>query len=60
MNIDKIIEVLNYLNMDYKITHTNDYSELKVPSNNELCNQILLFDCTNREVYDISEEREEE
>ena len=62
MKIDTIIEVLNYLNFDYKVIHTNDYSEVVIPTNNEFRDRSLLFECDTREVCynDVVEPDEEE
>lgn len=62
MKIDTIIEVLNYLSFDYKVIHTNDYSEVVIPTNNEFRDRSLLFECDTREIYsnDVVEPDEEE
>ena len=62
MKIDTIIEVLNYLSFDYKVIHTNDYSEVVIPTNNEFRDRSLLFECDTREIYsnDVIEPEEEE
>lgn len=62
MKIDTIIEVLNYLSFDYKVIHTNDYSEVLIPTNNEFRDRSLLFECDTREIYhnDVVELDEEE
>lgn len=51
MKIDTIIEVLNYLNLDYQVIHTNDYSQVIIPTNNGFRDRSLLFDCGDRNVY---------
>ena len=45
MKINTIIEVLNYLSFDYQIKHENDYSEIIIPTNNQLRDRNLLFEC---------------
>lgn len=51
MKIDTIIEILNYLNFNYQIKHTNDYSEMIIPTNNDFRDVVLLFDCEDRIIY---------
>ena len=51
MKIDTIIEILNYLNFDHQIKHTNDCSEIIIPTNNDFRNVVLLFDCEDRIIY---------
>lgn len=51
MKIDTIIEILNYLNFNYQIKHTNDCSKIIIPTNNDFRDIILLFDCEDRIIY---------
>ena len=51
MKIDTIIEVLNYLNFDYQVKHTNDYSQVIIPTNNEFTDRDLLFDYDDRIIF---------
>lgn len=44
MNINDVLKVLNALSLNYTINHTNDYSELIVPRNNDLVDAIITFD----------------
>ena len=62
MKIDTIIEILNYLNFDYQVIHTNDYSEVIIPTNNEFRDRKLFFDCGDRivEENDFVEPEEED
>lgn len=53
LNIDTFIEVLMALNMDFTISHTNDYSEMTVRSNNSLVGSFVLFDCGDRSIFKI-------
>lgn len=51
MNINKVLEVLNYLDFNYSVNHTNDYSEVIIPSNNDNANLCLMFDCVSKKIY---------
>ena len=51
MNIDTILQVLNYLDFNYSVNHTNDYSEVVIPANNEGADLSIMFDCASREIY---------
>lgn len=53
MNINKIIEILNILHLDYQIKHLNNYSELTVKSNSQLDDTYIIFDCADGEVGEI-------
>lgn len=62
MDVKEIIKVLMFLNMDFSVKHTNDYSEVEVISNNELPNRSVFFDRGTRKVWymadDIFDEEE--
>lgn len=60
MNIKDIINVCMALNLNFSINHTNDYSEMIVPSNNDFNDCVILFNCYDGKVYDISTNEEED
>lgn len=60
MSIDSILEVLNKCFLNYEVRHTNDYSEVIIPTNNDFRDTIVLFDCGSRKVFAIETEDNEE
>lgn len=51
--VDELMEILTILDMNFIVNHTNDYSELIIPRNNELVNCVVMFDCGSRKIIDI-------
>ena len=51
--MDELIEILTALDMNFTVNHTNDYSELVIPRNNDLVDCVVMFDCGSREIIDI-------
>jgi hypothetical protein len=55
-NINEVVAMLLTLNMDFSIQHTNDYSSLTLPRNNEFQNCEIIFDTSCGEIKFIRDE----
>jgi hypothetical protein len=58
--IEDVIKILMALNMDFSIQHTNDFSRLVLPRNNEFVDCELLFNAGTGVIYSIDDLGNEE
>ena len=54
LDIDTVLDVLNILGFNYIMNHTEDYDELRIPSNNpNIKDTSILFNQFSRNIDEI-------